>query len=183
MYENKCIQCNNVFPSLRPQYKLCSPECRLAYKAVYNKMYIYAYRSVIRKQVTKRHIEDPTKRQARNAQGGFSLYKTTEQWYLSKLQEQGNVCALCFRENGKRRLHIDHDHKCCGTRGGKNACGKCNRGLLCVLCNQRLAHVERVITELEEPMKPAQGTWLFRAFNYIKDYDIVRTSKQLEEAS
>ena len=59
--------------------------------------------------------------------------------YEDMLVSQGGGCAVCGREPGDRRLHVDHDHACCA---GKKSCGKCVRGLLCVTCNVWLGFFE-----------------------------------------
>lgn len=68
-----------------------------------------------------------------------------QDWYDKKLQEQGGGCDICGSKDpatsGKRKhFAIDHDHKCCPL--GKS-CSNCVRGLLCSLCNTRLALVEK----------------------------------------
>lgn len=50
-------------------------------------------------------------------------------------EAQGGRCYLCSRElvfKEERRVHLDHDHRCC-KRG--NGCSTCQRGLACLACN------------------------------------------------
>lgn len=56
----------------------------------------------------------------------------TPEQFAALLLAQGGTCAIPACEaaqcsNG-RRLHIDHDHRCCP---GHDSCGSCIRGLLC----------------------------------------------------
>jgi hypothetical protein len=55
--------------------------------------------------------------------------------YNALLQKQGGVCAICKQAPGKKRMAIDHDHKCCP---GDRSCGFCVRGLLHDVCNRAL---------------------------------------------
>jgi hypothetical protein len=51
------------------------------------------------------------------------------------LANQNNTCAICFspfEDSGRRRMSVDHDHKCCD---GYYSCGQCVRGFLCMHCN------------------------------------------------
>lgn len=59
----------------------------------------------------------------------FSTYGITIAEYDNLFTLQNGVCAVCGKDNGKRRLCIDHDHKT----------GKI-RGLLCHACNTTLGH-------------------------------------------
>src|ERR1700678_4236491 len=64
-------------------------------------------------------------------------YKMTVDQYEAQLALQGWHCALCPAVQGddKRRMAVDHDHKCCPSH---KTCGKCNRGILCANCNRKL---------------------------------------------
>lgn len=62
-------------------------------------------------------------------------YKLSEEQYGVLLERQGGLCAICKQPPKKNLLHVDHDHSCCP---GKQSCGKCIRGLLCVSCNSKL---------------------------------------------
>jgi hypothetical protein len=98
-------------------------------------------------------------------------FRTTPEWYDAKLKEQHGHCVLCEAKQGdaNKRLHIDHDHTCCGEPITlKRACGKCNRGLLCGPCNRRLAAVEDVLTMGE--IIPKWDTWLSKALKYLDSY-------------
>jgi hypothetical protein len=53
---------------------------------------------------------------------------------------QGNCCAICGRDFSKFTAFQDHEHGCC-PRKLKKFCGKCNRGLICYLCNKWLVGV------------------------------------------
>lgn len=72
-------------------------------------------------------------------------YGITPQDYDRMFLEQEGRCAICrkppfeLKTKGTKRLHIDHDHRCCP---GDVSCGKCIRGLLCFGCNRLLAAVE-----------------------------------------
>lgn len=69
--------------------------------------------------------------------------------YISTLRFQNFTCWICEEPetvgsaNGSgipRRLSIDHDHKCCPQK--EFLCGRCNRGLLCGVCNIALGLIE-----------------------------------------
>lgn len=49
---------------------------------------------------------------------------------------QNNKCAICRRSFDEFMAFQDHDHACC-SRKMREYCGKCNRGLLCFLCNKK----------------------------------------------
>ena len=54
--------------------------------------------------------------------------------YLTLLERQGGVCAICKKPPGRKRLAVDHDHV-----------SKKTRGLLCVACNNGLGIYEKNI--------------------------------------
>jgi hypothetical protein len=67
-------------------------------------------------------------------------YKITLAQQLKIIEEQGNCCAICSRPFSKFTAFQDHLHSCCPRRL-KQFCGRCNRGLLCFLCNKYLVGV------------------------------------------
>jgi hypothetical protein len=103
------------------------------------------------------------------------LYKTTIEWYDSKLKEQKGHCALCEsaqQSSCGKRLSVDHDHGHCL---GKRACGKCNRGLLCFNCNKKLGMLEIFMRESKEfGIVPKEGKWLDKALAYLVKYRVPR---------
>lgn len=62
-------------------------------------------------------------------------YGLTARQLKAMHEKQGNKCAICEREPGKRKLSVDHDHSCCS---GETSCGKCVRALICNPCNVAL---------------------------------------------
>jgi hypothetical protein len=91
-------------------------------------------------------------------------YCLTPEWFETQLKKQGGKCALCPVKlgSGGRRLHIDHDHKCCPTsRTQVKVCGRCVRGLLCDNCNQILGKIEKL----------GDFGWMERAVAYLKEHD------------
>lgn len=66
-------------------------------------------------------------------------YGLTPYQYELLFMKQDGKCALCGQEMD--RPHVDHDHSCCP---GKETCGKCVRGMLCLSCNTSLSYYEDV---------------------------------------
>ena len=66
--------------------------------------------------------------------------------YETLLARQSGKCKLCPKteEENRKRLAIDHDHRCCS---GKETCGKCIRGLLCSGCNAMVGQWEKAKRE------------------------------------
>lgn len=76
----------------------------------------------------------------------FTTYRLTAVQYWLIYAKQKGACAICARTRGrpehpgpkdrrKKRLAVDHDHRCCPTTP---TCGKCTRGLACTMCNKRV---------------------------------------------
>lgn len=74
------------------------------------------------------------------------------------ITRQKGLCAVCRKPPADgERLHVDHDHSCCG---GSKSCGKCVRGLVCRPCNQAMGlldddkeRMERLIRYLRRHMR------------------------------
>jgi len=98
----------------------------------------------------------------------ISVFHTTEEWYLAKLESQGNRCALCerVREENGNRLGIDHDHSCCKKYG---SCGKCLRGVLCRRCNVLVGNLE-VLISLGLDISGECSGWVKKALEYLGKY-------------
>jgi hypothetical protein len=66
------------------------------------------------------------------------IYKITLEEFKAKCAAQGNRCAICSRSFDEFQAHQDHDHTCCkpGRKIQRYYCGKCNRDILCYLCNR-----------------------------------------------
>lgn len=66
----------------------------------------------------------------------MEIYKQTLAEHNAKRAAQKNACAICRRSFTQFQAYQDHDHACCPRRL-KKFCGKCNRDLLCFLCNKK----------------------------------------------
>ena len=106
-------------------------------------------------------------------------YGITVEQYEETLESQGGHCALCSAVQGthKRRLTVDHDHKCCDK---EKACGKCNRGILCADCNRKIGFLEHLMKDFPfERQDQAEvylrnsvrlDSWTYKALKYLKLY-------------
>ena len=67
-----------------------------------------------------------------------TIYKRTLAEFEARKVEQGNKCAICGRSFDEFMAYQDHDHACCppGRKKQREYCGKCNRDILCYLCNR-----------------------------------------------
>lgn len=94
----------------------------------------------------------------RNTVTGQRSIKNTQLWmryrlsieqYDAMMETQNNSCAVCKRHQSEfvKSFAVDHDHACCP---GKNSCGECVRGLLCVNCNMALGQVRDSVDVLKE---------------------------------
>lgn len=83
-------------------------------------------------------------------------YGLSDRDYLAMLEAQGNKCAICPKkvEDMDKPLYIDHDHSCCP---GRESCGRCVRGLVCMRCNFALGHVDDRIEILESMISYLKG--------------------------
>jgi hypothetical protein len=112
-----------------------------------------------RERMKQDRLDNPDKFWARDL---WNHHKMTVEEYNRCLEEQDNVCALCHQperakdpRTGKiKRLAVDHDHRCCH---GKNSCGRCNRGLVCRICNEALIKIDQ------------DQSWLQRVLKYLKE--------------
>jgi hypothetical protein len=72
-----------------------------------------------------------------------TIYQMTLEQHNAKREEQGNKCAICGRDFSKFQAYQDHSHDCCARKKGRY-CGKCNRALLCFICNKKvIGSIER----------------------------------------
>ena len=87
-------------------------------------------------------------------------YHIDKKSYTRMLADQDYSCAVCLThiDTLDKDLCIDHDHSCCPQSA--RSCGKCVRGLLCVLCNQAIGMLKdntdslrRAISYLEPTQK------------------------------
>lgn len=80
------------------------------------------------------------------------IYNMTLEEHNAKRASQNNGCAICGRNFGKFAAFQDHDHKCCPIRLHR-FCGKCNRGILCYLCNKYAVGLIEWMRKMNIPMK------------------------------
>ena len=132
------------------------------------------------REATKKWIDAKPRTIVSDSLRGWALnyrYKMTIEDYESLLISQGGHCALCESVQGdnKRRMTVDHDHKCCPSQKG---CGRCNRGILCANCNRKIGFLEYILREAL--VIPRAGTiktmftkpsWTSLALAYLSSYD------------
>lgn len=112
--------------------------------------------------------EKLTRAQEQKARRLKTTYKQTLEEHEALKASQGGKCAICDRKFGSGKDEYlafqDHDHKCC-PRKLKQYCGKCNRGLLCFICNKK------VVAMLERMEK--MNISVDRAIAYLKHWGTV----------
>jgi hypothetical protein len=84
----------------------------------------------------------------------LDVYKQTLEEHNAKRTEQLNACLLCRRPFSQFQPYQDHDHDCCYPKRKKanHFCGKCNRGLLCFVCNKfYVPAIEKMLRDNVDP--------------------------------
>ena len=72
-----------------------------------------------------------------------SRYRLTQARFAQLLALQDWSCGVCrvlLDSIPVNKIHIDHDHACCGHPGA--LCGRCTRGIVCASCNARIGQYE-----------------------------------------
>ena len=134
--------CEREFIPTNSKHKFC-PTCAIISKQTYFKRtYIpkplkthckwghefTPENTIIRPRVSGRRCRICHSKQAQCRRFGI----TVETYDLLYTFQRG-ICAI--RNCGRPAIAIDHDHSCCN---GRFSCGKCVRGLICLLCNSGL---------------------------------------------
>jgi hypothetical protein len=82
------------------------------------------------------HIRSETLFKGTDADANCRNHNITQENFEAMLKSQHSRCAICSDffdfDEGRKSIHIDHDHNCCP---GQRSCGRCIRGLLCANCN------------------------------------------------
>ncbi len=95
------------------------------------------FESSARFNMSKVQVCDGCKREYNRRGNLKNSFGINQEWYETKLAEQGGVCALCKTDKpgnrGGKFFAVDHDHKTGALRG-----------LLCIRCNQGMERVDAV---------------------------------------
>lgn len=90
----------------------------------------------------------------------LKIFNQTLEEHNVKRTGQKNACAICRRPFTQYQPFQDHDHKCCARRKKDHLnrfCGKCNRGLLCFLCNRHyVPAIEEMLKDEVDPQRVVQ---------------------------
>lgn len=139
-YQNWCRSCQKIKYS---EYRKANPEIVNAkWKRYYERnreKMIQRTRNYEQRQgktITKMKQSEYGK-----TKGRFLRYGITEEIYLKLREEQKQKCAMCFKDLGDGRVHIDHCHKTNKVRG-----------ILHISCNMMLGIIEK-----EGVLKQAQA--------------------------
>lgn len=147
-------ECKDCHRARINKYNAENPERRAAYRRTHYLKTVETHKQ----QCRRWRKENPDAVKVIGRRGDLKrIYSITPEIYDKLLTSQGGVCAICGKPKVNKNLAIDHDHSCCP---GKKSCGKCIRGLLCLLCNRALAQfgdnlegVLRAVKYLENPPK------------------------------
>lgn len=96
-------------------------------------------------------------------------FKLTVEQYEEMAKNGCEVCGI--QPLPHKKLHVDHDHKCCppkldknGYRTAVNSCGLCVRGIVCDKCNQAIGRYEKGVLRPEYPLRN-------QIISYVAKYD------------
>ena len=147
--------CEQAFIPTNSKHKFC-PTCAIISKQTYFKRtYIpkplkthckwghefTPENTIIRPQVSGRGCRICHSKQAQCRRFGITV-----EIYDFLYTFQHGICAI--RNCDRPAIAIDHDHACCN---GRFSCGKCVRGLICLLCNSGLGFFMDDPERLDEP--------------------------------
>ena len=163
----KCEICDSEFEPKKEGQTCCSKKCyskkwrveNLDHRRDYKKEYYHTGNAEYKEYCDRKST--------------LWMYHMSIDQYAALLEKQKGRCALCANTHDTNgyRLHVDHDHKCCDTRGRQKTCGNCTRGLLCGVCNRKLGFLEKLLLDFDLA-KTRQGTWVFNALAYISQYEV-----------
>lgn len=93
-------------------------------------------REKVRRDARERYRKNPRSREEISRAHLHTRYRLTPDDRQQMIDEQGSCCYLCGDPLDLaqwRKVHVDHDHRCC-PRG--TTCGNCIRGIACDPCNR-----------------------------------------------
>lgn len=156
----QCIRCNGIFPLERYYSDKSKKDGKTPYCQDCRRE-----KARIQNDKNPQLARDRARRARDRDRLAYDLARMglTKKEYFWLVTEQEGRCAICGEEEAltlpsgeKRRLSVDHDHKCCEKK--RDICGMCNRGLLCNRCNRMLGMINDDIDLLKE------------AVNYLERY-------------
>jgi len=145
-----CPQCGLSGPVTTTNKKFCSKQCRNTYNSEHDKARNSAYYLANKEKIASRNRRWYSQNKEYYIQSqksgklqrdyGISLVE-----YESMYEEQGGLCAICFREESAVnrstgtpwQLSVDHNHQTGAVRG-----------LLCMSCNLSLGRFDESIDRL-----------------------------------
>jgi hypothetical protein len=163
----KCEICSSKFEPKKEGQTCCSKKCyskkwrvdNIEHRKNYKKEYYHNGNAEYKKYCDRKST--------------LWMYSMSVEQYENLLKKQEGHCALCDNKHDDNgyKLSVDHDHKCCDTRGRQKTCGKCTRGLLCNICNRRLGFLEKFMLQVSS-IVALEGTWVSKAIIYISQYEV-----------